>query len=82
MYQAKGAQKLAMYLLRNELSYTEKVIDSLMHLTKEVQVKLKQPEPVYIGYLTAFVNSETGELNFRKDIYNRDEEILKRLIKK
>ncbi|MBK6624043.1 MAG: L,D-transpeptidase family protein [Chitinophagaceae bacterium] len=78
----KEPKKLAMYLLRNELSYTEKVIDSLMHLTKEVQVKLKQPEPVYIGYLTAFVNSETGELNFRKDIYNRDEEILKRLIKK
>ena len=67
----KEPKKLAMYLLRNELSYTEKVIDSLMHLTKEVQVNL-----------TAFVNSETGELNFRKDIYNRDEEILKRLIKK
>ena len=71
-----------MYLLRNEPRYTEKVIDSLMHLTKEVQVKLKVPEPVYIGYLTAFVNTENGKLNFRKDIYNRDEEIVKRVLKK
>ncbi len=78
----KEPKKLAMYLLRNEPRYTEKVIDSLMHLTKEVQVKLKVPEPVYIGYLTAFVNTENGKLNFRKDIYNRDEEIVKRILKK
>lgn len=78
----KEPKKLAMYLLRNDPYYTEKRIDSLMHLTKEVQVKLKVPEPVYIGYLTAFVNTENGQLNFRKDIYNRDAEILKRFLKK
>jgi murein L,D-transpeptidase YcbB/YkuD len=37
-------------------------------------VPVKASLPVYIGYFTAFVDAE-GELNFRKDIYNRDERL-------
>ena len=73
---------LAKYLLRNEPKYTDQVIDSLMHLNKEVQVRLKQPVPVFIGYFTAFVNTQNGMLNFRKDIYGHDPQVLSWLAKK
>lgn len=75
-------KRLAEYLLRDEPKYSDKVIDSLMHLSKEVQVRLKKPVPVFIGYFTAFVNTQSGILNFRKDIYGHDPQVLSWLAKK
>ena len=43
-----------------------------MHSGKEKYVTLKNPVPVFIGYLTAWVDWQ-GKLNFRKDIYKRDQ---------
>ncbi len=78
----KEPKKLAQYLLRNETSYTEPIIDSLMNQKKETQVQLKKSIEVFIGYFTSFVDSQNGLLQFRKDIYNNDEAVLKNMIRK
>jgi murein L,D-transpeptidase YcbB/YkuD len=65
-------KKLAVYLLRDDPSWTEQKIDQAMHAGKEKYVTLKDPVPVFIGYLTAWVDSH-GKLNLRKDIYKRDQ---------
>jgi L,D-transpeptidase YcbB len=75
-------KKLAMYLLRNEPIYTEPVIDSLMNQTRETQVQLKKKLPVYILYMTAFVNVQTGQLQFRKDVYGQDKAVMERMAKR
>jgi L,D-transpeptidase YcbB len=75
-------KKLAMYLLRNEPVYTETVIDSLMNQTRETQVQLKKKLPVYILYMTAFVNTQTGQLQFRKDVYGQDKAVMERMAKR
>lgn len=41
-------------------------------------VYLKKPIPVYIVYLTAFVD-ESGEVVFRRDLYQRDQPIVNQL---
>jgi L,D-transpeptidase YcbB len=74
-------KKLAQYLLKNEKQYTEPVIDSLMNQTKETQVKLAKTWPVFITYLTAFVDAKTNTMQFRKDVYNNDAELLKKFMK-
>lgn len=74
-------RKLAMYLLRNEPAYTEPVIDSLMNQQRETQVQLKKRLPVYILYMTAFVNS-AGQIQFRKDVYGQDEKVKQGMMKK
>ncbi|MCO4294500.1 L,D-transpeptidase family protein [Solitalea sp. MAHUQ-68] len=65
---------LAIYLLRNDSTWNEAKITAAMNSGKEQYVTLKQPVPVFIGYLTAFVD-HNGLLNFRKDIYNRDKRL-------
>lgn len=74
-------KKLAVYLLRNDTSWTGSKIDAAMNAGKEKYVTLKRPLPVFIVYFTAWVSSETGKLNFRKDIYQRDERLLEMLLK-
>ncbi len=66
--------KLAQYLLRKDTTYKPKVIDSLMHLTKEKWVTLPKAVPVYLVYFTTWVDKD-GKLNFRKDIYKHDEKM-------
>ncbi len=51
-----------------------------MHKGVEKYVTLKNPVPVYIGYLTAFVDNK-GRINFRDDIYKRDAALEKMIIK-
>ena len=72
--------KLAMYLLREQPEWTESAIDAAMHSGKEKYVTLKTPVPVYIAYLTAWVDRQ-GKLNFRDDIYKRDSQLEALLIK-
>jgi murein L,D-transpeptidase YcbB/YkuD len=73
-------KKLASYLLRNMPSWTPDKIDVAMKKGREQYVTLKDPVPVYIGYLTAWVDRE-GAINFRKDIYNRDSRLAEMIIK-
>jgi murein L,D-transpeptidase YcbB/YkuD len=42
----------------------------------ERTINLKTPVPVHLTYQTAFVD-ESGQLQFRRDVYGRDEEILR-----
>lgn len=52
-----------------------------MHRGREQYVTLSNPVPVYIAYLTAWIDNQ-GKLNFRNDIYNRDEALEEMLIRK
>lgn len=76
-------KKFAQYLLRSDTAsvFTDKVIDSLMHLNKEKWVTLPEPLPVYIVYFTAWVDNK-GQLNFRKDIYGHDAKMEEKLFTK
>ncbi len=75
-------KKFAQYLLRNDTAtiWKSNKIDSVMHLTKEKWVTLKNPIPVSLVYFTAWVN-ENNQLNFRKDIYKHDEKLATKLFK-
>ncbi len=64
-------KKLAMYLLRDDPKWTENKIVKAMKSRKEQYVTLKKTVPVFIAYLTAWVD-RSGNLNIRKDIYHRD----------
>lgn len=72
-------KKLAMYLLRNDSSWTEELITEAMNARKEKFVTLQQPLPVFIAYFTSWVDRD-GLLQFRKDIYDRDERLLKMVL--
>ena len=67
-------KKLASYLLRNDTTITENVMDSLMHLPKEKWISVKKAVPVFIVYFTSWVD-KNGLLNFRNDIYGHDEKM-------
>lgn len=67
-------QRLAEWLLRKDSTWTQKKIMAAMNAGKEQFVPLKKKVPVYIGYFTAFVDSE-GRLNFRDDVYGHDKRL-------
>ena len=52
-----------------------------MYTEREKTVKLNKAVPVYVIYLTSFVD-ELGKLNFREDIYKRDNALKEILINK
>jgi len=66
--------KLASFLLKYDSTWTTSRINKAMHLGKQQQVTLKQKMPVFIAYFTAFTD-RNNRLNFRKDIYDRDEQL-------
>jgi len=72
-------EKLANFLLRGDSTWTKEAINTAMHAGKEKYVTLKQTVPVFIAYFTAFIDRE-GKINFRKDIYNRDERLADMLL--
>jgi murein L,D-transpeptidase YcbB/YkuD len=63
--------RLAKFLLRKDSAWNEGKILDAMYTEKEKTVKLNKGVPVYVIYLTSFVD-ELGKLNFRDDIYKRD----------
>lgn len=75
------AEKLAQYLLRNQSEWSQDKIHAAMNSNKTQTVNIKNEEPVYITYYTAWVD-ETGTLNFRNDIYGHDKETSERMFKK
>jgi len=72
-------EKLANFLLANDTAWNEKSIHDAMHAGKEKYVTLKQTVPVFIAYFTAFIDRQ-GKINFRKDIYERDERLADMLL--
>ena len=71
---------LAMRILRDQPEWTSEKVDAAMNAGTEKWVTVKQSMPVYIGYFTAFVDAD-GDLNFRKDIYSRDDRLYQMLTK-
>jgi len=54
-------------------------MEEAMHAGKELWVPIKNPVPVYITYFTAWVD-EQGMIQFRKDIYKRDERLAEMML--
>lgn len=71
-------RKLALYLLEGNKDWPVEKIDKTMKGGKETWVTLPQTIPVFIGYFTAWVDSE-GLLNFRDDIYGHDKKMAEQL---
>ena len=63
--------ELAAYLLRDEPQWSEQKIKAAMHSGRERSVKLSEPIPVHIMYLTAWGTPEGG-VEFAEDVYNLD----------
>lgn len=74
-------QKLAAYLLRNDAAWTDEKIEMAMHANREQFVKLQEPCPLFIAYFTAWIDRQ-GQLNFRKDLYQRDHRLATMLFDK
>ncbi len=72
--------KMAIYLLRDVPGWTPVKIEAAMKSGKEQFVTLQRPVPVYIAYLTAWVDRD-GKLNLRDDIYKRDERLASMILK-
>lgn len=67
--------ELAEYLLRDK-GWTLSKVKSAMNGTRERRVNLSKAVPVYLYYLTAWVD-KNGLLNFRPDVYKHDKKQLK-----
>jgi murein L,D-transpeptidase YcbB/YkuD len=63
--------ELAEYLLKNDPQWTREKILAAISDTQTKIVRLAEPIPIHVLYLTAWVDSE-GTINFRDDIYERD----------
>ena len=70
--------KLAEVILGRQ-NWTLDKIDNQIASGKRRIVKLKQKVPVYVTYITAWVNKD-GSANFRRDIYGRDETLAEHLL--
>ena len=64
-------KELAELILKNDTNWTPEKIDATMNGGKEKWITLKNKIPVHIGYFTSWVDEE-GNINFYKDIYDRD----------
>lgn len=72
-------KRLAAYLLQDQQEWNEAKMEEAMHAGKELWVPIKHPVPVYITYFTAWVD-EQGMIQFRKDIYKRDERLAEMML--
>ena len=72
---------LAEYLLENDPEWSREKIITAFDEGQEIRIDLALPVNVHIVYLTAWVDEE-DVLNFRNDVYGRDEKLDKALRKK
>lgn len=71
--------KLADFMLRGHQGWTKDWLEEELKVAGEPwRVALPAPVPVYLLYWTAFVDAE-GRVEFRKDIYQHDPEVLRAL---
>ena len=75
------AKFLAKWLLRDYPEWTDEKITSAMNAGKEQYFTLKETVPVFIAYFTSWVDRQ-GELNFREDIYKRDNRLAQAIMEK
>ena len=65
------SKKLALYLLRKKENWTKEKVDDILKTDSLVSISIKPNIAVYIVYFTTWVDN-TGQLNFRNDLYNLD----------
>jgi murein L,D-transpeptidase YcbB/YkuD len=70
---------LAIAIMQDDPGWTPEKIDKAMNAGKESTYILKNKIPVYIGYLTTWVNFQ-GEIYFYNDIYKRDDRLAELLM--
>lgn len=64
--------ELANKIMEDDTNWNPEKVDEAMHAGKEKWYTLKNKIPVYIGYFTAWEDTD-GILHFYDDVYNRDE---------
>ena len=72
------ASELALYLLRNDSSWTPEEIHKAMGAGWDQTVSLPEPIVVHLRYWTAWVDRD-GAVHFRDDIYQQDKKMDKAL---
>ena len=65
-------KELAAIIMKNDPKWNPEKIETAMHDGEEYWYTLKNKIPVYIGYFTAWVDTE-GVIHFYEDVYKRDE---------
>ncbi len=68
------ARELAYTILKDDKAWPKAKIDAAMSAGTEKWVTLKTKIPVFIGYFTAWVDSD-GTVHFYDDIYKRDDRL-------
>jgi murein L,D-transpeptidase YcbB/YkuD len=74
----ENPMKLALYILRNNPNWNQKKIQLSINNKKTITVQVKPTLPVYIVYFTAWIGN-SGEINFRNDLYNLDYQLEKEI---
>jgi len=72
---------LANYLLKEQTGWNTHRIDAAVANGQEMYVGLTHPVPVYITYITAWVDAQ-GILHFRDDVYEHDAQMERELFAK
>jgi murein L,D-transpeptidase YcbB/YkuD len=67
--------ELADLLLRGSADWSPEKRDQILASGKTTRIDLPRPVPIVLTYYTAWVD-ETGTLQFREDIYERDQAVL------
>ena len=62
--------QLAEYFLQDKPQYDHQTVSDLLEENKTTYIRMKNPIPVFITYITAWVD-KTGHLHFREDIYKK-----------
>lgn len=70
--------KLAQFILRNNPNWNLEKLQSSVKNKKTTNIQIKPTLPVYIVYFTAWIGN-SGEINFRKDLYNMDSQLEKEI---
>ncbi len=73
--------KLAAYLLQEIPDWNTQTIQTAMNSGKEKYVTIKRTVPVFIVYFTSWVDPQGG-IEFRPDVYNRDQRLLSMISEK
>ena len=66
--------EFAMLLMENDPDWSFERMQSILDSKKTTRINLVKPMPVMLTYWTAWV--EDGAVQFREDIYERDDAIL------
>jgi len=70
----ENAPALAYYLLSDDPDWTPEKLQDILEQGRRQVVRIPRPIPLHLLYMTAWVD-ETGRLQFRNDIYNRDRDL-------